>query len=78
MRVYLHGIEPRRLSTFEIVFLASKLAKGLPLDQPLVGEIIDPAYEEDVRLMHLPTGSGDHGMRGQHVERLALVARRCG
>ena len=68
MRVYLHGIEPRRLSTFEIVFLASKLAKGLPLDQPLVGEIIDPAYEEDVRLMHLPTGSVAKMAKKEHVD----------
>jgi hypothetical protein len=68
LKSYSHGIEPRRLSTFEVVFLASKLAKGLPPNQPLVGEIVDPAYEEDVRLMHLPTRRVAKMARKQHVD----------
>lgn len=68
MRDYIYGVKPRRLSTFEIVFLASKLAKRIPLDQPLVGEIIDPAYEEDVRLMQPPTGSVAKMAKKEHVD----------
>lgn len=68
LHIYCHGIEPRRLSTFEIVFLASKLAKGIPPSEPLVGEIVDPAYEEDVRLMHLPKSSVAKMAQKQHVD----------
>lgn len=68
MHLYNHGLVPRRLSTFEIVFLASKLVKRISPNEPLVGEIVDPAYEEDVRLMQLPKGRIVKLAKKEHVD----------
>ena len=68
MRLYNHGVVPRKLSTFEVIFLASKLAKRIPLDEPLDGAIVDPAYEEEVRLMQLPEGRVTKLAKKEHVD----------